>query len=542
SGMFLEIAELSADGTDKNIIYSNGAKPAELDERNEFVRKFYFGGRGLKVTSWPTAEYMACQTVKTPFHVIYIGLLLTVIMAMLVYLHIQKTLREGEKQYRLLFEEMMSGFALHEIICDEKGAPVDYRFLAVNESFEKQTGLKVADLIGRRVLEVMPKTENKWIERYGKVAMEGEPVQFEEFSSALGKYFEVRAFCPEKGKFAVIFQDVTERKKNEEALQNAAKEWRTTFDAVSDIVWLLDRNQRIVRCNRATTEFIGKDFNEILGKHCWEIIHRTKGPIADCPILKMNNTKQKESQELKIGNKWYLVKADPILDDRTEVIGAVHIVSDITSRKLSEEEKLRLEEQLHQAQKIESIGRLAGGVAHDFNNLLTPILGYAEVLKMDLPAGDPRREQVNEIKSAAERAKDLTRQLLAFGRKQMLELKTVDLGKVIVTFEKMLRRTIREDIRIELNIPDSIGRVRADVGQIEQVILNLAVNAQDAMPKGGSFSMSLENVHLGQEDLLDSENVLPGEFVCFTVKDTGYGMDKNILDHIFEPFFTTKPA
>ncbi|MFZ2654459.1 MAG: CHASE domain-containing protein [Victivallales bacterium] len=538
--MLLNISELDEDGKDRRLIYSNGAAPSDIDAQNEFVRKFYFGGRRLAVSCQPTPEFIASQMGRTPFYVMAIGMLLTVIMSMVVYLHIQRTIKESEKQYRLLFDEMMSGFALHEIICDAKGAPVDYRFIAVNEAFENLTGLKAADLIGRRVLEVLPSTEKTWIERYGKVALEGEPAQFEEFSAELGKYYDVRAFCPEKGKFAVIFQDVSERRGKEEMLLNASREWRTTFDAVSDAVWLLDREQRIVRCNKATLEFTGKDFKDILGKPCCEVIHGTVRPLPGCPVMRMKSTKQKESQELKIGNKWFLVKADPIFDEKGEISGAVHIVSDITGRKLSEEEKFKLEEQLHQAQKIESIGRLAGGVAHDFNNLLTPIIGYAEVLKMDLPAGDPRRDQVNEIKSAAERAKDLTRQLLAFGRKQMLELKIVDLGKVIVNFEKMLRRTIREDIRIELSIPDNVGKVRADVGQVEQVILNLAVNAQDAMPRGGVFNMSLENVHLEEEDLDESEAVKPGDFVCLSVRDTGHGMDKTILDHIFEPFFTTK--
>ncbi|HCE44666.1 MAG TPA: hypothetical protein DET40_14075 [Lentisphaeria bacterium] len=538
--MVLEIAGRGADRKDKVVIFSSRANPAGGPGQNEFIRKFDFGGRNLVVSCRPTAGYIAGHTGDTPLYVMAIGLLLTVIMAMLVYLHIRRTIEEGEKQYRLLFEEMMSGFALHEIICDEKGVPVDYRFLAVNEEFEKLTGLKAANLIGRCVLEVLPGTEKFWIERYGKVALGGEPIQFEEFSALLGKYFEGRAFSPGKGRFAVVFHDVTERKKNEDALLHAASEWRTTFDAVSDAVWLLDVDQRIVRCNRATLELTGKDFKDVLGKHCCEVMHGTKQPLDGCPVLRMKKSRQKESQELKIGNKWFLVKVDPIFDDKGEISGAVHIVSDITGRKISEEETFKLEEQLHQVQKIESIGRLAGGVAHDFNNLLTPILGYAEVLKMDFPPGDPRRGQIDEIKNAAERAKDLTRQLLAFGRKQMLELKIVDLGKVIVNFEKMLRRTIREDIRIELDIPDSIGKVRADVGQIEQVMLNLAVNAQDAMHKGGVLSMSLESIRLGEDDLNDAEGVLPGDFVCLAVKDTGHGMDKDILDHIFEPFFTTK--
>ncbi|HBC87511.1 MAG TPA: hybrid sensor histidine kinase/response regulator [Lentisphaeria bacterium] len=435
---------------------------------------------------------------------------------------------------------MMSGFALHEIICDEKGIPVDYRFISINEAFEKLTGLKAKDIVGKRVLEVIPNTEKYWIERYGKVALTGEPMQFEEYSSVIGKYYEVRAFCPGKGRFAVIFHDITERKKNEEAILDAAREWRSTFDAVSDAVWLLDKDQRIVRCNRATAEFTGKENSEIVGKHCWEVIHNTEKPLTECPILRMNKSRQKESQELKIGNKWFLIKVDPIFDDKGKIRGAVHIVSNITDRKLSEEEKLKLEEQLHQAQKMESIGRLAGGVAHDFNNLLTPILGYAELLKMDVPRLDPRRDQIEQIKNAADRAKDLTKQLLAFGRKQMLELKVINLRSVVENFGKMLKRTIREDINIVFDLPDNAGLVKADVGQVEQVILNLTVNAQDAMLKGGMLKIKIENTILASDDVKEYPDVMPGNYVCMSISDTGHGMDKAVMEHLFEPFFTTK--
>ncbi len=527
-------------GENRTLLYSNERDNFVPGTGKEVIRKFDFGGRKLVIACSPTEKYVLGHTSKVPYYVMSIGLLITMVLGLLVYARIQGTLKEGEKQYRQLFEEMMSGFAMHEIICDENGIPVDYRFLAVNEEFEKLTGLKAKNIDRRRVLDVLPSTEKYWIEKYGKVALTGEPAQFEEYSSALGKYYEVRAFSPEKGKFATIFHDITDRKKNEATLLNAAREWRATFDAVSDAVWLLDTEQRIIRCNKATLAFTGKEFKDILGKHCWEIIHGTKEPLPECPITRMNKTKQNETQEIRIGNKWYLVKVDPILDEKGEIAGAVHIVSDITVRKLSEEEKLKLEEQLHQAQKMESIGRLAGGVAHDFNNLLTPILGYVEILKMDIPKLDPRREKLEQIKGAAERAKDLTRQLLAFGRKQMLDLKDVNLVLVINKLGKMLRRTIREDVRIVFELQKDAGFIKADIGQIEQILLNLSVNAQDAMIKGGELKIKLENSKLSAEDLVEDPDIMPGDYVCLSVSDTGHGMDESVLEHLFEPFFTTK--
>jgi nitrogen-specific signal transduction histidine kinase len=213
---------------------------------------------------------------------------------------------------------------------------------------------------------------------------------------------------------------------------------------------------------------------------------------------------------------------------------------DISERKRAEQERIGLEEQLRQSQKMEAVGGLAGGIAHDLNNLLTPILGYAEMLDMRLPRGDERREDVQQIRRAAERARDLNRQLLAFGRKQMLELNPVDLRLVLTGAEKMLRRTIREDVQIELVIPSPVGIVRADVGQIEMVLMNLAVNAQDAMPRGGVLTIGLQNTVVGEADAAGSPGMAPGPYVLLMASDTGIGMDRETQARVFEPFFTTK--
>lgn len=210
--------------------------------------------------------------------------------------------------------------------------------------------------------------------------------------------------------------------------------------------------------------------------------------------------------------------------------GLTFIVLDITKQKQEQKEKEELEEKLRHVQKMESVGRLAGGVAHDFNNLLTPILGYAELLISQTLPNDSRRESLLEIKRAAERARELTRQLLAFGRKQTLELKPVDLCGVVKNFEKLLKRTIRENITLECHGADSFF-VKADVGQLEQVLMNLVVNAQDSMPDGGVIS-----VHVSIPD--DPANDMHD--VQVEVSDNGSGMDSSTLEHLFEPFFTTK--
>ncbi len=217
------------------------------------------------------------------------------------------------------------------------------------------------------------------------------------------------------------------------------------------------------------------------------------------------------------------------------------IVVDISERKQAEAEKVRLEEQIRQAQKLESVGRLAGGVAHDLNNLLSPILGYSEMLLEDSEDGDPCKEPLEEIVNAGSRARNLVRQLLAFSRKQTLEFEPIDLNWLLENFQKLLRRTVREDIAIHLNLERALPFIQGDIGQLEQVVMNLAVNGQDAMPDGGSLTIQTGAVRLGQADTARHQGLAPGNYVMLQVKDTGCGMDARTLENLFEPFFTTKP-
>jgi len=219
------------------------------------------------------------------------------------------------------------------------------------------------------------------------------------------------------------------------------------------------------------------------------------------------------------------------------VYAAAH---DITERKQTEETLRRTEAQLLQAQKMEAVGRLAGGIAHDFNNLLTIINGYSQLLLERLRSDDPQREQIDEIKKAGDRAAALTRQLLAFSRQQVLEPQVLDLNAVVANLEKMLRRLIGEDIELEAVLGPELGRVKADPGQIEQIIMNLAVNSRDAMPKGGKLTIETANVDLDGYYARSHLAVTPGPYVMLAVSDTGIGMDAATQARIFEPFFTTK--
>ncbi|MBU4263466.1 MAG: response regulator [Proteobacteria bacterium] len=237
---------------------------------------------------------------------------------------------------------------------------------------------------------------------------------------------------------------------------------------------------------------------------------------------------------------WASIHARPIFSDNSELILTEGIAEDITEHRRAEAERAKLENQLRQSQKMETVGLLAGGIAHDFNNLLTIILGYSDMLAADFVEDDPHRDQLQAITHAGERAKEMTQRLLAFSRKQIIKPKPLALGAIIQQFVDMLRRTIREDIVIELRISPSLSLVRADSGQIEQVLANLSINAQDAMPEGGIMTIEASDIDLDESYTTSHPEIVPGPYVMLAVSDTGMGMDKESMEHIFDPFFTTK--
>jgi PAS domain S-box-containing protein len=237
---------------------------------------------------------------------------------------------------------------------------------------------------------------------------------------------------------------------------------------------------------------------------------------------------------------WVEARSTVICDEKGNPVGMRGVTMDITASKEAERARAKLEEQLRQAQKMESIGQLAGGVAHDFNNLLTVINGYADLMFMGLDPRDPLSLKLTEIRNAGERAAELTRQLLAFSRKQLLQPRVLTLNSLITDSTKMLKRLLGEDIELVTVLDSELGKVKADAGQMDQVIVNLAVNARDAMPDGGRLTLETRNEFLDEGYTQKHLSLLPGPYVMLAVSDTGFGMNAETLSHIFEPFFTTK--
>lgn len=322
--------------------------------------------------------------------------------------------------YSQLFQEMLDGFALHEIICDPAGNPVDYRFLAVNPAFEQMTGLRGQDIVGLTVLEALPGTEQSWIEKYGRVAVTGEPIFFENFSASLNKYFDVKAFRPAPNRFVCIFSDISERKQ-------------------------------------------------------------------------------------------------------------------------AELEKRNLEQQLIQSQKLESLGVLAGGIAHDFNNILAIIVGHCSLAEMDPKTADTH---IPEIEKAAERAAGLCRQMLAYAGKGQFILKEVKLAEIVDEMVSLLKATISQNVTIKQNIPADLPLIKADIGQLRQIVMNLIINASEAIGEAQGevcISLTRKSITAAQQEKDHLGKIIkPGWYACLEVTDNGCGMDDETRRRIFEPFFSTK--
>src|SRR6266568_2112843 len=323
----------------------------------------------------------------------------------------------------------------------------------------------------------------------------------------------------------------------QEQLRQSEERFRTLIEGVRDVIFSLGPDGTIASLNPAFETTLGWPREEWLGKPLEQLVHPDDVPLALELLGGVIRSEPHGVRLLRVRTRKgdYRVgefSATPQFRDG-KLVGVFGIARDVT-------ERMSLEQQLRQAQKMEAVGRLAGGVAHDFNNILTAITGYADLLLEDLGAADARREDVAEIRKAADRAAGLTRQLLAFSRQQVMQAKVIDLNSLVSETENMLGRLLGEDVELATRLASDLAPVRADPGQIEQVIMNLAVNARDAMPQGGKLTIETANVDLDASYAHEHFPVRPGPYVMLAVGDTGTGMDDATQAHLFEPFFTTK--
>jgi two-component system cell cycle sensor histidine kinase/response regulator CckA len=342
-------------------------------------------------------------------------------------------------------------------------------------------------------------------------------------------------------------RDITEHKKAELALRESETRYRTVTHSAHDAIITADSAGIIVGWNRGAETIFGYSEAEVHGQRLTVLL---PSQFRDPHLIGLQRVQSGGEPQVagttvelegrrRDGNEFPL----ELSLAQWEVAGSqfyTGIIRDITERKQLNAENERLTDQFHQAQKMESIGLLAGGIAHDFNNLLMPIIGYAELAMLNLAPNNQLRVNLKQIIAAGERAARLTRQILAFSRKQALEMQSLDLNQLISEFEPMLRRLIGEDIDLQTQLATDLPSINADEGQFEQVLLNLVVNARDALPEGGTLVIETTAVVLDDAYVSKHFRVQPGPYIMLTVTDTGHGMSPSTQQRIFEPFFTTK--
>jgi PAS domain S-box-containing protein len=585
-------------------------------------------------------------------------------------------LRASETRFHNLFDSMDEGFAFHEVICNEEGQVTDYRYLNINAAFERLTGLRRETTIGRTVREVIPGIEESWIEDYGRVAQTGEPIELENYVQELDRYYRVKAYSPERGKFAVVFDEITEQRKLIRNLEERESELRVLFESSQAGIIMVDPTGTITMANRRMAEMFGYSQEELIGTSYPSLVNPDQqttgdermrllikgeidhvaterhylrkdgsdfwgylsgrrhedsdgrlislvGHITDISELKQTQAAIRESEERFrsimalspdiisiISKEGELVYNSPAAlnihgytqdemvgqntfelihpDDQVQVgsafrevlnnpsatitiqyryrnkdgsyawmectannqlanphiNGVIAISRDITDRKKMEDDRLDFQRQLLHAQKLESLGVLAGGIAHDFNNILLAIIGNADLALMRMNPESPAIENLHRIEQAAARAADLAKQMLAYSGKGKFVVEHLDLNRLLEEMLHMLEVSISKKAVLRLNLTPSLPSVEADATQLRQIIMNLVINASEAIgDKSGVIAITTGCMDCDQSYLKDvwlDENLTPGLFVYLEIADTGCGMDRDTMARIFDPFFTTK--
>ncbi len=456
------------------------------------------------------------------------------------------SLRAREKVFRLLVENQSEGIG----IVDQ-----DERFLLTNHAGDEIFGVAAGTLTGRSLLEFVTPESRELIARETASRLAGRRSRYEleivRECDGARRTIQISAapYFDDAGRVSGtvgVFSDVTSRIAVERALQENEARLRLTFDQAPIGAAMVSLDFRYLQVNAAFCRMLGYEESELVGKSVLEVTHPENAARTEDNIRKMAQSPIPPRYETE---KRYLRKDGAVVWAHLTVTllrptnsppYLLTMVEDITAHKEAEAERSRLQAQFLQSQKMESVGRLAGGIAHDFNNLLTVINGYSATVLELMKPHDPLRSRITEIYKAGERAAALVRQLLAFSRKQVLKPDLLDLNEMLADMETMLRPLVGEDVEIACELAPCLEPVVADRHQMEQVILNLAVNARDAMPEGGRLSIETGRTDFENACPRCGAEAPPGMYIRVSVRDTGTGIDEAVRQHLFEPFFTTK--
>jgi two-component system, cell cycle sensor histidine kinase and response regulator CckA len=453
----------------------------------------------------------------------------------------ETALRESEERYRQIVE------SANDIIykADARG-----HFTFCNPTASRIMKYAESELIGLRFIELIRPDYRKAVAHFYRQQFSNRvPSTYYEFPVIakdgaevwMGQNVQMLEADEHGPGFQAVARDITERKRAEDAMRQA-EEYHNLFKLANDPIIIFEpEGEIVIDVNDRACETYGLKREEFIGRSLIDFSLNAERGKQHIEMLMIEGRCQEFStvQMRADGTPIHLIVNSSVIEYHGHP-AILSINRDVTERKRAEDERQHLEEQLRQSQKMESIGTLAGGVAHDFNNLLTAITGYSDLSLRRLNAADPVRHNIQEIRKAADRSAALTRQLLAFSRRQRLESKVINLNDLIGEQMKMLRRIIGEDVEVRLHAAPKLSFVLADPGQIEQVVMNLAINARDAMPGGGQLTIETSNVELDETFIRSHAYMRRGKYVLVMVSDTGTGMKAETRERVFEPFFTTK--
>lgn len=478
--------------------------------------------------------------------------------------HAEDALRASEARWRGLFEQMQEGFFLGEAVRNARGEMIDFRFVEINPAFERQSGIAPGQALGRCVRDVIPDITDDVIAAHAQVVATGQPAKFELHIPALGgRWFESRARRVGTEQFAVMFLDITDRKAAEAAVLESETRFRSLAQLIPNHVWTARPDGQLDWFNERVYAYSAASPGELDGDGWASIVH--PDDLAGAASVWANARLIGEAYETEFrlrrhdgAFRWHISRAVPVagpggierwigtntdIEDQKQAEAVLADLATTLEARVAAEvvDRRQAEMALQQAQKMETIGKLTGGVAHDFNNLLQVISGNLHLLSKDVAGNERAERRVANALAGVSRGAKLANQLLAFGRRQALEPKVVNIGRLVSGMDDMLRRSLGESVDVETVVSGGLWNSLIDPTQVENALLNLAINARDAMNGQGKLTIELGNAYLDDAYARSHAEVAPGQYVMLAVTDTGTGMSPEIISQVFEPFFSTKP-